>query len=95
MTGKKSFREDIAGSSIYRICVEGKLDEGWSGWFDGLIVELESESPPVTSLTGSVTDQACLRGILNRLWNLNLCLISVERLEESCFPSTQMSRKCE
>jgi hypothetical protein len=64
---------------IYQIRVKGKLDEGWSVWLDGMAVELESEVPPVTSLTGEVTDQACLRGILTRLWNLNLSLISVNR----------------
>ncbi len=69
--------------AIYQIRVEGKLDEGWSAWLDGMVVELESETPMVTSLTGKVTDQAGLRGILTRLWNLNLVLISVRRMDST------------
>lgn len=68
--------------AIYQIRVEGKLDEGWSGWLNGVVVELESETPPVTSLIGEMTDQVGLRGLLNQLWNLNLNLISVKRMEE-------------
>ncbi len=70
------------GSAIYQIRVEGKLDQYWSSWFDGMTVELEREDPLVTSLTGEIPDQAGLRGLLIRLWNLNLVLISVERLDE-------------
>jgi len=69
---------------VYEIKVEGRLDEGWSGWFAGLTITLEQGSPetlPVTTLTGAVADQAALRGILIALWNLNLDLISVARLE--------------
>ncbi len=79
---------DTAPSSdikwVYEIKVEGRLDEGWSGWFEGLAITLEQgspETPPVTTLTGAVADQAALRGILTTLWNLNLDLISVTRLE--------------
>ncbi len=69
---------------VYEIKVEGRLDEGWSGWFEGLTITLEQgspETPPVTTLKGAVADQAALRGILTTLWNLNLDLISVTRLE--------------
>ena len=67
---------------MYRIKVEGRLDEAWSGCLNGMLIEQESEAPPVTSLTGEVTDQASLRGLMNQLWNLNLSLISVKRMEE-------------
>lgn len=68
---------------MYQIRVEGRLAENWSAWFSGLSVACEATSEtaaPVTTLTGVVADQAALRGVLTRLWNLNLSLISVTRL---------------
>jgi hypothetical protein len=66
---------------VYQIKVRGKLDERWSDWFSGLRVVTESESPPITTLVGSI-DQAGLRGVLNKLWDLNLTLVSVNRIRE-------------
>ena len=63
---------------VYQIGVEGRLDEGWSDWFDGMTVTSESGT---TILAGAVADQAALRGILDRIWDLNLNLISVNRTE--------------
>jgi hypothetical protein len=62
----------------YRIQIEGKLDEDWSAWFDGLAIAVEGN---VSTLTAADLDQAALRGILCRLWDLNLVLISVIPLE--------------
>lgn len=62
----------------YRIKVRGNLDVSWSEWFDGLDVDSEDG---ITTLTGSVPDQPTLRGILARLWDLNLSLISVEQIQ--------------
>jgi hypothetical protein len=42
---------------------------------------LESGMPPITNLSGPVVDQAKLRGIMNKLWDLNLAVISVKRIE--------------
>lgn len=62
---------------IYQIRIEGRLDGQWSDWFSGLtITALDSNE---TLLTGPVADQVALRGILERLWDLNLVLIAVER----------------
>ena len=63
---------------FYQITVRGKLDERWSDWFSGLTVvgAGEGDSPPETILTGAI-DQAALRGILNKIWDLNLTLISI------------------
>ena len=68
--------------AVYQIKVQGNLDDRWSDWFSGLTVEVGDEDGtyPVTTLTGSV-DQAALRGILNRIWDLNLTLISVVPIE--------------
>jgi hypothetical protein len=65
----------------YQIQVRGRLDEKWSDWFNGMTVEVDNESsPPVTTLTG-VVDQSVLHGILSRIRDLNLPLISVTRIE--------------
>ncbi len=63
---------------VYQIKVEGRLDESWSGWFNSMAVTVEGDT---TTLTGAVVDQAALRGILSRLWDLNLALISVNPIE--------------
>jgi hypothetical protein len=69
--------------AIYEIQVQGELDQGWETCFDGLAVTLTytSEQPPTTTLIGPVADQAALRGMLCKLWDLNLTLISVRRIE--------------
>ncbi|MBN1886886.1 MAG: hypothetical protein JW850_02815 [Thermoflexales bacterium] len=66
--------------TVYQIKLEGELDERWSVWFSGLSVRVEEGA---TTLTGPVADQAALRGILNKMWDLNLGLISIVRLEET------------
>lgn len=62
----------------YQIQIEGQLDEDWSEWFDALAVTVEGS---VSTLTAADLDQAALRGILCRLWDLNLVLISVIPLD--------------
>lgn len=66
----------------YEIKVSGAVNEHWPEWFSGLALTLESKSDGafITTLTGTVADQAALRGILNKLWDLNLTLISVTPL---------------
>ena len=64
--------------AIYQIKIQGKLDEGWSEWFNEMTVTFESD---ITTLTGAAVDQAALRGILDKIWDLNLSLISVNRVE--------------
>ena len=71
--------EDRSGRepTIYEIRVRGIIGPQWSAWFDDLeIVPLEKGE---TLLTGPVSDQAALHGILARIRDLNLPLISVTR----------------
>ncbi len=65
----------------YQIKVEGCVDPGWSDWFGEMeLAQATGEAgEPITILTGWLADQAALRGILTRLWDLNLTLISVVR----------------
>ena len=72
---------DNSSKFIYRIEIEGRISPEWSEWLNGLTIRLVSEQPPVTELRGQLVDQAHLRGILNKLWDLNLALISLERIE--------------
>ena len=73
---------------IYQIHVQGLLDERWTRWFEGFTVR--SGGSDETILTGPVIDQAALHGILNRIRDLGLELISVQR----CVPQdTQNSDK--
>jgi hypothetical protein len=62
----------------YRIKVRGRLDERWSDWFNGMTITSERG---ITTLTGAVVDQSALHGILAKIRNLNLTLISVTRIE--------------
>ncbi len=71
--------------AIYEIQVQGELDQDWQQWFNGLDVRLAygSEQRPTTTLIGPVADQAALRGMLCKLWDLNLTVISVRRIAAS------------
>jgi hypothetical protein len=63
---------------IYLIKVGGVLDESWSSWLDNTIIRVEEENgSPVTIIQGDVADQPALFGILDRIRDLNLTLISV------------------
>jgi hypothetical protein len=70
-------------NAFYEIQVQGELDPGWQQWLNGLAITLTHASGrvPVTTLNGSVADQAALRGLLCKLWDLNLTLISLRRIE--------------
>ena len=64
----------------YRITVEGRLDKSWGDWFGGMMISFDDR---VTVLTGPVADQAALRGLLNKIWDLNLRLVSIQTLEST------------
>jgi hypothetical protein len=64
--------------SRYEICVEGVLDSRWAAWFEGLQVNSDGEE---TVICGLVTDQPALHGLLVKVRDLGLCLISVRRLD--------------
>ena len=75
----------IGQPAIYRITVQGWLDEGWSEWFDGMSItnEIEADGPPLTIFTGSIADQSALHGLLVKIYNLGLPLLAVNCLESS------------
>jgi hypothetical protein len=65
----------------YEIRVRGVLDSHWSAWFEGL--EISGDEAGQTLIAGPVTDQAALHGLLAKVRDLNLPLLSVRRLDPS------------
>ena len=65
--------------TIYQIRVKGHLDDRWSDWFDGLTITLETDGN--TLLAGPVVDQCALYGLLKKVHDLGLSLISVNKVE--------------
>ena len=63
---------------IYQIRVEGHLDHHWADWFGGL--SLTHQEDGTTVLTGPVADQAALYGLLIKMRDLSLPLLSVNRI---------------
>jgi len=66
------------GPANYQIKVKGQLGSQWSDWFEGIAIESEGA---VTTLTSQVLDQPALHGLLVRVRDLGLPLISVKRFE--------------
>jgi hypothetical protein len=61
--------------AIYRIRIQGQLDKQWADWFDDMKITLEEDGN--TLLTGQVIDQAALHGLLKKIRDLGLTLISI------------------
>jgi hypothetical protein len=68
----------------YQITFLGEIDDSWQKWFGDFEISCEKEAGCTTrtTLTGEVVDQAALWGILNKIWNLNLVLESVNLVVE-------------
>jgi hypothetical protein len=64
----------------YEIRLQGRLDERWTAWFDGMTIEPAPDG--VTVLRGLIVDQAALHGVLTRLRDLGVPLISVKPTNE-------------
>ena len=65
--------------AIYHIRVKGNLHRKWSDWFDGFTIT--PQPGDVTLLVGPVADQAALHGLLGKIRDLGLPLLSVHRVE--------------
>ena len=72
-------RREYDSAAIYQIRVKGELDPKWSDWFDGFSIEPQADDE--TLLTGPVADQADLHGLLAKIRDLCLPLLSVIRQE--------------
>ena len=69
--------------ATYQIRTRERLQEKWAAWVNGQIVRCEAprEEAVGTTLLVTVPDQAALRGVVNKLWDLNLTLISMIQQE--------------
>jgi hypothetical protein len=75
-----SYEREVSKHEVYRITVKGVLDARWSDWFQGMRVTAQPGN--TTVLTGPVVDQAALHGLLDRIRDMGLPLVSVERVDE-------------
>ncbi len=70
-----------SNTQYYEIRLKGHLDDRWADWFEGLTITLEEDGD--TLLTGPVVDQAALHGLLKKVRDLGMPLVSVSPLEHS------------
>ena len=68
-----------AQTLVYQIRIQGQLGHEWTDWFGGLTITLEDNGE--TLLTGLVVDQAALHGVLRKVRDVGMPLLSVSRVE--------------
>ena len=71
---------DLGDANSYEIRIQGHPDDRWSAWFDGLGVRHAGDG--TTVISGPIADQAALHGLLQRVRDLGLPLISVTQVED-------------
>lgn len=81
MSIKPNSKSDLENAKIFQIRVKGHLDSQWSDWFEGLTVTLDEDG--TTLLIGPVVDDAALHGLLKKVRDSGLGLLSVNRNESA------------
>ena len=79
MSNKLNSEIDPSQLMVYQIRIKGQLGRQWTDWFEGLTITLEDNGD--TLLTGSVVDQAALHGLLKKVRDLGMPLLSVNRVK--------------
>ena len=79
MPNKLNPKTDPGQPVVYQIRIKGQLDSQWTDWFEGLTITLEEDGD--TLLTGPVIDQAALHGLLKKVRDLGMPLVSVSPVE--------------
>ena len=79
MVNKPNGKPDLNQPMIYQIRIQGQLDHKWIDWFEGLTITPENDD--ITLLTGTVVDQAALHGLLKKVRDLGMPLLSVNCIE--------------
>jgi hypothetical protein len=72
---------DLSEPTIYHIRIKGHLSHEWADWFGGLTITLQDNGD--TLLTGPVIDQAALHGLLRKVRDLGMPLVSIIQAEPS------------
>jgi hypothetical protein len=85
-------KTDPGEPMTYQIRLKGHLGCEWTDWFEGLTVTLEDNGDTV--LTGPVIDQAALHGLLKKVRDLGMPLVSVNRVEPSSSTVPGTGRRC-
>jgi hypothetical protein len=80
MTDRQTSTPDRSGAGRYEIRLTGHLDARWSSWFDGLVVSHQDDG--TTLIAGPVVDQAALHGLIQRVRDLGMPLLSVTRVAD-------------
>ena len=79
MSNKFNPKTDPGQAVVYQIRIKGHLGRQWTDWFEGLTITLEEDGE--TLLTGPVVDDAALHGLLKKVRDLGMPLLSVIRVE--------------
>lgn len=77
---KSTVGTEMSAPLVYQIRIKGHLDETWIDWFSPLVVVNQANGE--ATLTGEARDQAELAGMLNRIFDLNLTLLAVNRITD-------------
>jgi len=89
MSKKPDSQTGVNQPLVYEIRIEGHLDQQWTDWFDGLTITLDENGD--TLLSGPVADQAALHGLLKKVRDLGMPLISVVHIQSNCFKQGENS----
>ena len=79
MSNYPDHKTDSSQTLIYQIRIDGHMGQQWSDWFDGLTITLEEDGD--TLLTGPLVDQAALHGLLKKVRDLGMALVSISRVQ--------------
>jgi len=82
MSNQRKPKTDRDQPVVYQIRIRGHLSDQWTKWFEGLTITLEEDGN--TLMTGPVVDQAALFGLLKKVRDLGLPLVSINCVEPGC-----------
>lgn len=79
---------DFTEPAYYEFRVSGRLSQQGAGWFEGMSLSVDEDTTPAQTIIGGyILDQAALHGLINRIRDLGLTLLSVQRVDKE--PGTE------